>query len=70
MKGREEGKEGKGKEVVHEEGVSSVRTEGYGGRGGSRPALTLPEGKIPKLPTLVSRQDVKVRVKEEVDTYH
>ncbi len=58
MKERGEGKEGKGKKVVHKEGVSSVRTEGYRGRGGSRPVL---KGKMPKLTTLVSRQDVKVR---------
>jgi hypothetical protein len=68
MKEREQQKDGKGKEVVDEEGVSSVRTEGSGGSGsgGSRPGFG---GRMPKLPTLVSKQDFKVRVKEEVDTY-
>jgi hypothetical protein len=61
-------KDGKGKEVVDEEGVSSVRTEGSGGSGsgGSRPGFG---GRMPKLQTLVSKQDFKIRVKEKVDTY-
>ena len=68
MKEQEEQKDGKGKKVVDEEGVSSVRTEGSGGSGsgGSRPGFG---GRMPKLPTLVSKQDFKVRAKEEVDTY-
>ena len=43
-------------------------TEGSGGSGsgGSRPGFG---GRMPKLPTLVSKQDFKVRAKEEVDTY-
>ena len=69
MKEREEKKDGKGKEVVDEEGVSSVRTEGSGsrgsGNGGSRPGFW---GRIPKLSTVVSNQDFKVRVKEVGDT--
>ena len=45
-----------------------MTTEGSGGSGsgGSRPGFG---GRIPKLPTLVSKQDFKVRDKEEVDTY-
>ncbi len=68
MKEGEQQKDGKGKEVVDEEGVSSVRTEGSGGSGsgGSRPGFG---GRMPKLPTLVSKHDFKVRAKEEVDTY-
>ena len=69
IKEREEQKDGKGKEVVDEEGVSSVRTEGSGsrgsGNGGSRPGFW---GRIPKLSTVVSTQDFKVRVKVVGDT--
>jgi hypothetical protein len=39
---------------------------GGSGSGGSRPGFG---GRMPKLPTLVSKQDFKVRAKEEVDTY-
>ncbi len=41
MKEREQQQDGKGKEVVDEEGVSYVRTEGSGGSGsgGSRPGF-------------------------------
>ncbi len=44
------------------------RTEESGGSGseGSRPGFG---GRMPKLPNLVSKQDFKVRTKEEVDTY-
>ena len=52
MKERDQQKDGKGKEVVDKEGVSSVRTEGSGGTlsgsGGSRPGFG---GRMPKLPT-------------------
>jgi hypothetical protein len=43
-----------GRKLVDEEGVSSVRTEGSGesGSGGSRPGFG---GRMPKLPTLVSK---------------
>ena len=39
---------------------------GIRGSGGSRPGFG---GRMPKLPTLLSKQDFKVRAKEEVDTY-
>jgi hypothetical protein len=50
MKEGEQQKDGKGKEVVDEEGVSSVRTEGSGGSGsgGSRPGFG---GRMTKLQT-------------------
>jgi hypothetical protein len=48
MKEREQQQDGKGKEVVDEEGVSYVRTEesGGSGSGGSRPGFG---GRMPKL---------------------
>ena len=74
MKEREEEKDGKGKEVLDEEGFSLVRTGGSGGSGigGSRPGFG---GRIPKLPTWgdrclqTGRQTSVQRLFEEVDTY-
>ena len=67
IKTQEEGTDGKGKEIVHDEGVSSVRQEGSGGLGvGCRPVLG---GRIPTLPTVVSMDHVKVRTQKEVDLY-
>ncbi len=61
-----QGTDGKGKEIVDDEGVSSVKKEGSGELGvGSRPGL---RGRMPALPTVASKQYAKVRSQEEVDS--